>query len=119
MNMKRTIITSLLALTVFVLLGSDFAAARQSGQIQSEIKPAPTPTPGYPLAPLRRDFKNSFPIPAGEKLEYEVRFSRFPIYASVGIVTFGPNGTRPFVIQSDANTTLLPSTKRTTVLSGA
>jgi hypothetical protein len=86
--MKRTIITSLLALTVFVLLGSDFAAARQSGQIQSEIKPAPTPTPGYPLAPLRREFKNSFPIPAGEKLEYEVRFSRFPVYASVGVVTF-------------------------------
>jgi len=83
---RRTIITSLLALTVLVLLGSNLAAARQSGQVQSETKTAPTPN--YPLAPLRRDFKNSFPIPTGEKLEYEVRFSRFPIYANVGIVTF-------------------------------
>jgi hypothetical protein len=87
MNMKRTIVISLLTLTVLVLLGSNLAAARQSGQVQSEIKPAPTPS--YPLAPLRRDFKNSFPIPTGEKLEYEVRFSRFPIFnATVGIVTF-------------------------------
>ncbi len=41
-----------------------------------------------PLAPLQRNFPNGFPIPVGEKLEYEVRFSRFPIYATVGIVTF-------------------------------
>src|SRR5574341_1250081 len=86
MKMKRTIVNSLLSLTVLVLLGSNLAAARQSGQVQSETKT--TPTLNCPLAPLRRDFKNSFPIPTGEKLEYEVRFSRFPIYASVGIVTF-------------------------------
>ncbi len=85
---KRTIVTSLLALAVLVLLGSNLAVARQSGQVQSETKPKASPTPSYPLAPLRRDFKNSFPIPNGEKLEYEVRFSRFPIYANVGIVTF-------------------------------
>ncbi len=84
--MKRTFVTSLLALTVLVLLGSNLAAARQSNQVQSKTKSAPAPS--SPLAPLRRDFKNSFPIPAGEKLEYEVRFSRFPVYASVGIVTF-------------------------------
>jgi hypothetical protein len=39
-------------------------------------------------APLRRDFAKGIEIPAGEKLEYEVRYSRFPIYATVGIVTF-------------------------------
>jgi hypothetical protein len=27
-------------------------------------------------------------FPAGEKLEYEVRYSRFPIYATVGVVSF-------------------------------
>lgn len=37
---------------------------------------------------LRRDFANGIEIPTGEKLEYEVRYSRFPIYATVGIVTF-------------------------------
>ncbi|MBS1790310.1 MAG: DUF3108 domain-containing protein [Acidobacteria bacterium] len=54
------------------------------------IQPEPTPTPGLnlPLATLRRDFKTGFPIPAGEKLEYEVRYSRFPLYVTVGIVTF-------------------------------
>jgi len=55
-----------------------------------DAKPKPTPTPqvNLPLATLRRDFKSGFPIPAGEKLEYEVRYSRFPLYVTVGVVTF-------------------------------
>src|SRR4030095_14894267 len=42
----------------------------------------------HTLAQRRRDFKSSLPIPAGEKLEYEVRLSRFPVYVSLGVVTF-------------------------------
>lgn len=58
--------------------------------LSGDAKPKPTPTPqvNLPLATLRRDFKSGFPIPAGEKLEYEVRYSRFPLYATVGVVTF-------------------------------
>lgn len=56
---------------------------------QEQVKtPAPSPLDKLPLAALQRNFPNGFPIPVGEKLEYEVRFSRFPIYATVGIVTF-------------------------------
>jgi hypothetical protein len=42
----------------------------------------------YPLAPLRQDFSQGLPLPVAEKLTYEIRFSRFPIYATVGTVTF-------------------------------
>ena len=35
------------------------------------------------------------------------------------VATSPPNGTRPLVIQSEANSTLLPSTNRTMVLSSA
>ncbi len=56
---------------------------------QEQVKtPAPSSLDKLPLATLQRSFPNGFPIPTGEKLEYEVRFSRFPIYATVGIVTF-------------------------------
>src|SRR5262249_42277948 len=97
-GMKRTFTLVLLATLLLLLLGGDSAGAKQTGpgqanpeqgaKAQSSSAPTPTPSPNVTLAPLRRDFKNSFPIPAGEKLEYEVKFSRFPIYASVGIVTF-------------------------------
>lgn len=40
------------------------------------------------VVPLKRDFKLPLPIPVGEKLVYEVRVSRFPLYAAVGDVTF-------------------------------
>jgi len=86
--MKRIFITSLLTTTLLVLHGADHAGAKQSGKEQAASAPAPAPTPSFPVAQLRRDFKNSFPIPTGEKLEYEIKFSRFPIYASVGVVTF-------------------------------
>lgn len=56
---------------------------------QEQVKAsAPSPLNKLPQATLQRNFPNGFPIPTGEKLEYEVRFSRFPIYATVGIVTF-------------------------------
>ena len=48
---------------------------------QPPAKPAP------PLAQLQREFK-SLPFKPGEKLIYEVRYTRFPIAAKVGEVTF-------------------------------
>src|SRR5262245_26577528 len=59
---------------------SDLTAVK-SGQ-------TPTPTSSLPLATLKRDFGNSLPIPAGEKHEFEIRYSRFPIYVTVGTITF-------------------------------
>jgi hypothetical protein len=90
--MKRIFIALIFALTVAALSRAD---AVQSGQAQSVAAPKVTPPPALPLATLRRDFKGSYPIPIGEKLEYEVRFSRFPIYATVGIVTFEYLGALP------------------------
>jgi hypothetical protein len=106
--MKRIFIALLLTTAFLALLGSQSAGAKQAdpgqdrrsqigaeqsgkeqeGKEQTSSVPTPMPTPNVSLAPLRRDFKNSLPIPAGEKLEYEVKYSRFPIYASVGVVTF-------------------------------
>jgi hypothetical protein len=57
-------------------------------QAQNAGQPASTPTLNHPPATLRREFKNDLPIPVGEKLEYEVRYARFPLYATVGVVTF-------------------------------
>jgi hypothetical protein len=67
-------------------------AGQQAGQDQAGKEQAASPTaaaPTYPVATLSRDFKNSFPIPAGEKLEYEVKLSRFPLPrpVSLGILT--------------------------------
>lgn len=64
------------------------AVPRDQAQSEAKTSVAATPTPGYPLATLRREFKSSLPIPVGEKLEYEVRYARFPLYATVGLVTF-------------------------------
>src|SRR5215468_8824702 len=93
--MKRVFITSLLTMAFLFLLGAGQDAVRQSVRGQTgkgtagkeQMASATTPESNYTIAPLRRDFKNSFPIPAGEKLEYEIKLSRFPIYASVGVVT--------------------------------
>ena len=89
--MKRPLITSLLAIALLAPLGAGRIGAQQAGQDQAGKEQAASATaaaPTYPIATLQRDFKNSFPIPAGEKLEYEVRLSRFPIYASLGVLTF-------------------------------
>src|SRR5262245_216868 len=59
--------------------------------LRSKRQPGAGQTPGPPdvmLATLRRDFRDSLPIPIGEKLEYEVKLSRFPLYISLGVVTF-------------------------------
>src|SRR5262245_25024379 len=89
--MKRVFITSLLTMALLVLLGPGHGGAQQASKDQAgkeQAPSAPATAPSYPIAPLRRDFKDSFPIPAGEKLEYEVKLSRFPIYASLGVLTF-------------------------------
>lgn len=49
-------------------------------------QPAANATPTLPLTQLQREFK-ALPIKAGEKLVYEVKFTRFPIAAKVGEVT--------------------------------
>ncbi|MBI1761051.1 MAG: DUF3108 domain-containing protein [Acidobacteria bacterium] len=58
-----------------------------TGTAAARAKPTPTPTSALPLAQLQREFK-SLPFKAGEKLVYEVKFTRFPIAAKVGEVTF-------------------------------
>jgi hypothetical protein len=72
-------------------LGDGRAGAQQAGKHQAgkeQAAGATATTPAYPVATLHRDFKDSFPIPAGEKLEYEIKLSRFPVYTSLGVVTF-------------------------------
>ncbi|HKQ90803.1 MAG TPA: DUF3108 domain-containing protein [Blastocatellia bacterium] len=89
--MKRPLITSLLAIALLAPLCAGRIGAQQAGQDQADKQQAASPSaaaPTYPLATLQRDFKNSFPIPAGEKLEYEVKISRFPLFnASLGVLT--------------------------------
>jgi hypothetical protein len=93
--MKRIIITSLLTVIFIAQFGAGRTVAQQTKD-QSDKDAAGKEraagggetAPNHPIAPLRRDFKDSFPIPAGEKLEYEVKLSRFPIYGSLGILTF-------------------------------
>jgi hypothetical protein len=88
--MKRIVIASLLTMVFLSQLGAGRVGAQnpkdQAGKDQASSGGAPATN--HPVATLRRDFKDSFPIPAGEKLEYEVRLSRFPIYASLGVLTF-------------------------------
>lgn len=43
----------------------------------------------------QREQREPLPFPAGEKLVYEVKISRFPIYATVGEVTFEYLGSQP------------------------
>lgn len=92
LRMKRTTIALLFLLLTAGLCGANRTGALQTGESQSGAGPqppaAPKAAPDYPLAALRRDFGDSFPIPTGEKLEYEIKLSRFPIYASIGVITF-------------------------------
>jgi hypothetical protein len=89
--MKRPLIISLLAIALLAPLCAGRIGAQQAGQDQADKQQAASPSaaaPTYPLATLQRDFKNSFPIPAGEKLEYDVRLSRFPLpNVSLGVLT--------------------------------
>ncbi|MDQ3012997.1 MAG: DUF3108 domain-containing protein [Acidobacteriota bacterium] len=86
--MKRVTLTLGLLLMALGCLSGSRARAWQDGAKETQPRPTPLPSLNLPLAVLRRDFKSPLPIPTGEKLEYEVRFSRFPIYATVGTVTF-------------------------------
>jgi hypothetical protein len=89
--MKRPFIASLLAMALLAPLGSGQVGAQQAGKDQAgkdQAAVVTTTAPTYTVATLRRDFKDSFPIPVGEKLEYEIKLSRFPIYASLGVLTF-------------------------------
>ncbi|MBO0726285.1 MAG: DUF3108 domain-containing protein [Blastocatellia bacterium] len=108
--MKRILITSLLMTAFLAQLGAGQASARQNGKDQADKDQAgkdqpaiaTATVPPHPVATLRRDFKDSFPIPAGEKLEYEVKLSRFPIYASLGVLTFENLGAATIRQNSDA-----------------
>jgi hypothetical protein len=88
--MKRILISSLLTVIFLSQPGVDRAGAQNAKDRAGKEQAASgaEPSPNHSIATLRRDFKDSFPIPTGEKLEYEVRLSRFPIYASLGILTF-------------------------------
>jgi hypothetical protein len=91
--MKRHFIISLLAMALLAPLGAGQTGALQIGKDQAgkeQAASATTTAPAYTVATLRRDFKDSFPIPAGEKLEYEVKLSRFPLPrpVSLGVLTF-------------------------------
>jgi Protein of unknown function (DUF3108) len=90
--MKRILITSLLTMALFAPLGVGQTGAQQAGKDQAgkeQTASVPATAPAQPIAALRRDFKDSFPIPAGEKLEYEVKLSRFPLPrpVSLGVLT--------------------------------
>jgi hypothetical protein len=88
--MKRHFIISLLAMALLAPLGAGQTGAQQIGKDQAgkdQAASATTTAPAYTVATLRRDFKDSLPIPAGEKLEYEVKLSRFPLNVSLGVLT--------------------------------
>jgi hypothetical protein len=80
-------------MALLVLLGPGHSVARQAGKDQAgkeQAPSAPATAPSAPVAQLQRDFKDSLPIPAGEKLEYEINLSRFPLPrpVSLGVLTF-------------------------------
>ena len=77
--MKRHFIISLLAMALLAPLGAGQTGALQISKDQAgkdQAASSTTTAPADTVATLRRDFKDSFPIPAGEKLEYEVKLSR-------------------------------------------
>lgn len=76
--MKRYIIIAIPVLLILVVSCKSRASAQQV------VKPVTT----YQPVILKRDFSKTMPIQDGEKLEYEVKFSKFPISASVGTVLF-------------------------------
>jgi len=84
--MKRIFTIPLLALISFVLINANSPTVYQSTTQQSAAQP--DSARGSVLATLRREFKSAAMLTSGEKLEYEVKFSRFPLKATVGVVTF-------------------------------
>jgi len=106
--MKR-LITTVLLLALMTIWGAS-AMARQTPPSTQETKPeseAKTQTEPGKSATLRRDFKE-LPIPAGEKLTYEVKFSRFLILnPTVGKVSFEFLGVKPAPLIPGLNTEFL------------
>lgn len=76
----------LLILISVAVFGASASTAQQNQQGQTASQPGLTPT-AYPPAVLKRDFNGSLPLTPGEKLEYDIRISKFPVYLSVGIFT--------------------------------
>jgi hypothetical protein len=87
--MKRVVVIIGLFALVALWAGLVARSSTPAVVIAQQAKPAPTPLalPNLPLAQLQRDFK-TLPFKPGEKLVYEVKFTRFPIAAKVGEVTF-------------------------------
>jgi Protein of unknown function (DUF3108) len=86
--MKRRMIFFLLVLMAAAAIGTySTTAIQRQEQGQGQTASQPVLTPGAPAAVLRRDFKDSMPLPPGERLEYDIRISKFPVYLSVGTFT--------------------------------
>jgi hypothetical protein len=72
------------------LIGGAVACGKKSAKPRIPRAPngAATAAVAEDVPPLRRDFKLPLPMAAGERLVYEVRVARFPLFAAVGDVTF-------------------------------
>ena len=89
-------INRLLAISLLFILAAGstgaFAAGvcfpQSSADQKPESEPAAKPESNKSSAALRREFKSPWLIPAGERLVYEVKLSRFPLYVTLGEVTF-------------------------------
>lgn len=107
--MKR-LITAALVLIFLAIAGASVMAMQappptQETKPESEAKPQAEPGKS---ATLRRDFKE-LPLPVGEKLTYEVKFSRFPIPpVSIGKVSFEFLGLKPAPVIAGLNAEFKP-----------
>ncbi len=96
--MKRLLAIIAISLTIAARSGAQVPAIPASSDSgNSTRKSGSAKKQAYPPASLRRDFDENLPLVTGEKLVYEVRYSRFPIYATVGTVTFENLGLLPTV----------------------
>lgn len=86
--MKQLFIIAVFLTTTLVAPATSELVTAAQEPVEKKVEAPVAAKPEFPLIPLRTDFKGALPIPIGEKLEYEVKYSRFPIYATVGIVTF-------------------------------
>src|SRR5437764_960187 len=107
--MKRFIHTALPL--IFLVIACASVMAMQTPPSSQETKPenkAKTQTKSGKSATLRRDFKE-VPITAGEKLTYEVKFSRFLILnTTIGKVSFEFLGVKSAPVITGLNTEFKP-----------
>jgi hypothetical protein len=117
--MNRISIIALLIISAVILVSKNRADGSQDeksggNQKAAATKRTPTPasSPNNPLAPLKRDSKDSLPIKVGEKLEYEVKYSLFKLFnGTIGIVTFeypGPVTIGPSTINPSGENKIEP-----------